>query len=141
MGFLKGTDKGLMPDRNIQRAEFITMLLRAMGIETNETVGATWYAGAINAAKDMGWIEPYDDGPTILTREETARILVRAFQIGETSRRVNFTDMESISANMKDAVLDAASSGMINGYPDGTFNPQGNITRAEAVTMILRCIK
>ncbi len=141
MGFLKGTDTGLMPDRNIQRAEFITMLLRAMGLETNETVGATWYAGAINAAKDMGWIEPYDDGPTILTREETARILVRAFQIGETSRRVNFTDIDSISADMKDAVLDAASSGMINGYPDGTFKPQGNITRAEAVTMILRCIK
>ncbi|MBQ4516284.1 MAG: S-layer homology domain-containing protein, partial [Clostridia bacterium] len=141
MGFLKGTDKGLMPDRNIQRAEFITMLLRAMSIETNETVGATWYAGAINAAKEMGWIEPYDDGPTILTREETARILVRAFQIGETSRRVNFTDIDSVSANMHDAVLDAASSGMINGYPDGTFKPQGNITRAEAVTMILRCIK
>ena len=141
MGFLKGTDAGLLPDRNIQRAEFITMLLRAMGIETNETVGATWYAGAINAAKDMGWIEPYDDGPTILTREETARILVRAFQIGETSRRVNFTDIDSVSASMRDAVLDAASSGMINGYPDGAFKPQGNITRAEAVTMILRCIK
>lgn len=139
-GILFGTDAGLLPDRNIQRAEFITMLLRAMYIETNETQGAQWYAGAINKAKELGWIEPYDDGPSILSREETARIMVRAFKIGQTSRNISFADINSISANMKDAVLDAAASGMINGYPDGTFKPAGNITRAEAVTMILRCL-
>lgn len=140
-GILFGTDTGLMPDRNIQRAEFVTMLLRAMYIETNETQGAEWYTGAINKAKELGWIEAYDDGPTILSREETARIMVRAFKIGQTSRNISFTDMDLISADMKDAVLDAAASGMINGYPDGSFNPAGNITRAEAVTMILRCLE
>ena len=139
-GILFGTDAGLLPDRNISRAEFITMLLRAMYIETNETQGAEWYAGAISKAKELGWLEPYDDGPSILSREETARIMVRAFKIGQTSRNISFTDIDSISANMKDAVLDAAASGMINGYPDGTFKPAGNITRAEAVTMILRCL-
>jgi len=48
--------------------------------------------------------------------------------------------MADVSAHMTGYVLDAASSGIINGTPDGSFKPLANITRAEAVTMIVRCM-
>jgi len=31
-------------------------------------------------------------------------------------------------------------AGIINGYPEGTFKPSGNATRAEAVTVIMKAI-
>ncbi len=139
-GIIEGSEEGLMPDKNISRAELITMLLRAMGLQADKTAGPNWYDGPVATAKAMGWIEPNDDGPTIINREETARIMVRAFRVGVTSRRVTFTDIGEVSPNMLDAVLDAASSGIINGTPDGSFKPKANVTRAEAVTMIMRCI-
>ncbi len=137
---IEGSDEGLMPDRNISRAEIITMLLRAFGLEADKNAGPNWYDGPIATAKSLGWIEPGDDGPTIIDRQETARIMVRAFHIGVTSRRVTFTDIADVSPEMLDAVLDAASSGIITGTPDGSFKPRANITRAEAVTMIMRCL-
>ncbi len=137
---IEGSEQGLMPDRNISRAEIITMLLRAFGLEADKNAGPNWYDGPIATAKSLGWIEPYDDGPTIIDRQETARIMVRAFHVGVTSRRVTFTDIADVSPEMLDSVLDAASSGIINGTPDGSFKPRANITRAEAITMIMRSL-
>lgn len=140
-GIIVGSGGDLMPDKNISRAELITMLLRAMQLDIDKNAGPNWYDGPVALAKSMGWIENCDDGPTIINREETARIMVRAFRVGNTSRRITFTDIADVSPEMLDAVLDAASSGMINGTPDGSFMPKANVTRAEAVTMIMRCIK
>lgn len=138
---IEGSEQGLMPDKNISRAEIITMLLRAFGMEADKNAGPNWYDGPIATAKAYGWIEHSDDGPTIIDRQETARIMVRAFQVGETSRKVTFTDINDVSPDMLSFVLDAASTGIINGTPDGSFKPRANITRAEAVTMIMRCLR
>lgn len=139
-GIIEGSGGDLMPDNNISRAELITMLLRAMQLEADKNAGPDWYDGPLLSAKNMGWIEPGDDGLTIINREETARIMVRAFRVGTTSRRITFTDIGDVSPDMLDSVLDAASSGMINGTPDGSFKPKASVTRAEAVTMIMRCL-
>jgi len=139
-GILEGSADGLMPDKNISRAEIITMLLRAFGMEADKNAGPNWYDGPIATAKKLGWIEEYDDGPTIIDRQETAKIMVRAFHIGPTSRKVTFTDISDVSPSMLDYVLDAASAGIINGTPDGSFKPGANITRAESITMIMRCL-
>ena len=37
-------------------------------------------------------------------------------------------------------VTDLASKGIITGYPDGTFAPQGNITRAEFIKLLVQCM-
>jgi len=141
IGIIQGSADGLMPDKNISRAEIITMLLRAFGMEADNNAGPNWYDGPVSTAKKLGWIEEYDDGPTIIDRQETAKIMVRAFHIGETSRKLTFTDIGEVSPSMINYVLDAASTGIINGTPDGCFKPTSNITRAETVTMIIRCLK
>ncbi len=139
-GIMEGSENGLTPDRNVTRAELITMLLRAFDITANTTSGSRWYDGPIAKAKELGWINPEDDGPTILDRQETARIMVRAFRIGETSRKITFNDIGDVSTDMLPFVLDAASAGIINGKPGGIFAPRANLTRAEAVTMLMRCL-
>lgn len=46
----------------------------------------------------------------------------------------SFSDVDQIT--YRDAVLSLCQLGIINGKDDGTFDPKGNITRAEAAKMI-----
>ena len=60
----------------------------------------------------------------------------------------NFADKDKIFDSFKDVeghwakiyILVAAGNGWITGYPDGTFRPDGNVTRAEAVAIINRVL-
>lgn len=52
-----------------------------------------------------------------------------------------FSDGAAIAAWAKDAVASATAAGVMSGYPDNSFKPQGNATRAEAVTVIVKAMK
>jgi len=52
-----------------------------------------------------------------------------------------FTDSAKISAWARSAVAAAAEAEIINGYPDGSFQPQGQATRAEAAVIFVRAIE
>jgi hypothetical protein len=59
------------------------------------------------------------------------------FIIGQESQDVSpFTDVKDPELIKYLSILN--SKGIIKGYPDGTFKPQNNLTRAEAVALILR---
>jgi len=49
-----------------------------------------------------------------------------------------FTDQAKISSWAKKEVAAAVQKGIVLGRPDGTFDPQANATRAEAVVMLKR---
>lgn len=51
-----------------------------------------------------------------------------------------FSDMTSSYAWAKEAVETLADSGVINGYPDGTFKPGNNITKEEAISLFARTL-
>ncbi|HBQ87616.1 MAG TPA: alpha-amylase, partial [Syntrophomonas sp.] len=53
---------------------------------------------------------------------------------------VSFTDSKLISPWAVDAVNKIVSSGIMGGYPEGDYKPQGNATRAEAATVIYKLI-
>jgi len=55
-----------------------------------------------------------------------------------TGRTLSFTDIENNWA--KEFILKAAETGIMNGYPDGTFRPEQNVTRAQAATMLVRSL-
>ncbi|OPX91677.1 S-layer homology domain-containing protein [Pelotomaculum sp. PtaB.Bin117] len=75
-----------------------------------------------------------------VTRAEFAAIIVRALGLGEKGNKNNFKDV-SDSDWFNGAVSTAYAYGIINGYNDGTFNPNKAISREEAMVIIAGAAK
>lgn len=146
-GLIKGYDNGTFrPDNNITRAEFMSLVNGAFGFsksaETNYTdVDANaWYSAAVAAAKAAGYISGYPDNSikpdSPISRAEAASIIMKIGNLStSSSSAVKFTD-ESDFGWSKDAVNAVSSANIMNGYPDGSFQPKEFIKRAEAVAAL-----
>ena len=88
----------------------------------------------------MAYIFGYEDGTFrpdgSITRAEAAAMLARLAKLDTSdSSRPNFIDVRSGWYN---GVINAmVKAGYMKGYPDGTFRPNGKITRAELAQMII----
>lgn len=130
----------------------LTTLLFSMliGFAQAETVQAksltdidkSWAKDAISALTQRGVINGYPDGTfrpdNRVTRAEFAKILTKAFNM-DPSTDVTFSDTKNHWG--KGYISALAKSQIATGYPDGTFRPDNNITRAEMVAMITRALK
>jgi len=142
-------DNTFKPNNNITRAEFASILVRAFNLEPkagkifNDTANS-WAKDSIATAYAYGIIQGYSDttfGPDdLITREQMAVMVVKAANLTDITNSEAFVDNDKISDWAQDAVAIAKANGIIAGYPDNTFNPQGNATRAEAATVILNAI-
>ena len=107
---------------------------------TDVAAGA-WYNNAISTMANAGILDGYEDGSFhpngYITRAEFATIAVRFFDLSYQGEDL-FPDIGDHWA--QDYINQAADAGIIEGYPDGTFGPQKQITRAEAVTMVNRTL-
>lgn len=56
--------------------------------------------------------------------------------VGSNAAFAQYTDLDKVT--YEEAVEVLSGLGVIEGYPDGTFNPTANVTRAEAAAMIAR---
>ena len=106
-----------------------------------------WYTDAILWANENGIVAGYDNGAygvgDLITREQFATILYRYAQFkgydttqGGMAVR-EFSDYENISDYARPAMAWAVNAGIMGGMDDGTLNPQGKATRAEAATMLM----
>ena len=143
-GYPNGTFK---PDKTITRAEFTVMIVKALNLETRAgktftDTASHWAKESIATAAAHGIISGYDDntfGPgNLITREQAAVIVSLAAKLKAVTGELNFTDSQAISLWAKPGVAAAFKGGFISGYPDNSFRPQGNTTRAEAVSLILK---
>ena len=142
-------DGSFKPNINITRAEFVTILVKAFNLEAktgkvfNDT-SDNWAKDYISTANAYGIVSGYSEttfGPNdFITREQMAVMIVKSAKLTEESGDTSFADNESISYWAKGAVTAAKNSGIINGYPDNTFKPGNNATRAEAATVIVRAL-
>ena len=150
-GVINGyTDGTFQPNRPITRAELSTLINRIFGYQTQENEAFTdvpanaWYAKDIALAKRAGYVSGYPDGTfrpnEAIRRMDAAVMMAAAFQIGSESvagKSIrSFEDADTIPAYAKAAVSALTAGGALNGYPDGTFQPNKPITRAEAVVML-----
>ena len=141
------------PDDTVTRAEFAKMLSLAFSIkldanysslmDINKTDWFYSYAVSLNLAGIINGTSPSSFSPYMsLSRESAAAMLVRIYEKTRGNynpvNKISFTDNESISSWAENDVIKAASMGIIQGNPDGAFNPQGSITRAEASAIIYR---
>lgn len=141
------------PEAKLTRAMAVTMLYRMAGCPeaTGKVyftdVKQTYYTDALVWAVQNKIILGYPGGTFApdknITREEACVMTARFMGLmdvdgSDTPQTVTFTDAAKISAYAKDDVAVCAKAGVINGYPDGTFQPQGQITREEAAAMFMR---
>lgn len=75
---------------------------------------------------------------TEVTTESTTKDVVIGGDDNETDIKVvSFTDVEDNFWG-RDYIVELASKGVVNGYPDGSFKPNDNVKRADFLIMLLR---
>lgn len=146
------TDGTVRPLNNISRAEVASIFFRLLNEDTREenlTADNTftdvhegmWCNTAISTMAKLGIVkgrsQEHFDPNAPITRAEFAAICARF----DTSKRNGDSDFADIAGHWAEAEIGrAATLGWIMGYTDGTFRPENNITRAEAMTMINRVL-
>ncbi len=100
-----------------------------------------WSATAISYMNEQGLIKGYEDGTfkpaQNITRAEFAAMATRFAELAQGHK--TFTDLPETHWAY-DLVSRAATAGWIMGYPDGSFQPEAPITRAEVVTITNRML-
>src|SRR5450756_40638 len=147
-GLIKGYPDGTFkPDQNVTRAEFMTLANRAFGytavvpITYTDVKTGSWYAPEVAKAKAAGYISGYPDGTmkpeNPITREEVATIVARIKNLTSDANAADkYTDAAKIGSWSKGQVGAVTSAKIMRGYPDGSFMPQGLMTRAEVVVTL-----
>ncbi|MDR1689137.1 MAG: S-layer homology domain-containing protein [Clostridiales bacterium] len=135
------------PDSNIIRAEFFAMLNNALGFTAegemsfSDVTEGDWFYSQIKRAAAAGYITGYEDN-TIrpnaqITRNEAAVLVSNALRLPKAPGAAEkFTDAASIPAWALPYVESVVSAGLMGNYPDGSFGPARNETRAEAVSLM-----
>jgi hypothetical protein len=72
-----------------------------------------------------------------VTREQLAVLLARALRLTQVAT-LRFTDDGAIDAWALRGVEEAVAGGYLNGFPDGSFQPLGTATRAQAAAVLAR---
>jgi hypothetical protein len=100
--------------------------------ESWSTVGASGLLTEYYISKDVSKQSTYfeEQISAYASREWLAEILYTVVDTSIPAYNKTFSD----TTNAK--ILAVANKGLLNGYPDGSFKPKSNITRAEVVTMM-----
>ena len=145
-GYPDGT---FQPDKTISRAEFTVMLVKALKLEPKadsdfKDTAAHWARESVSTAAAHGLISGYDQNTFrpdhLITREQAAVIIARAAQLEAEDQPLNFTDAQQIASWALSGVTAAVNKSYLSGYPDNSFRPQGNTTRAEAAVIIAKLL-
>ena len=153
LGLLNGVDGKMLPDNAVKRSEAIVILNRALGADVaDNTSGLTgtpqnaWYVNDLGKAIHLGLIDANDSRnfDTASTRAEAFELLARAFAYDRAEAAEDelsvFTDTNNMTDAQRHAAAALVAAGIVNGETATTLNPQGQLTRAQFVTMLLRII-
>lgn len=143
-------DGSFKPDKAITRAEFVTILVKAFKLapQNGRTFSDTdghWAGNTIATAASYGISSGYADGTfrpdDLITREQMAAMIVKAAKLTLATEEISFADSNNISEWARSAIATVTKNGIMKGYPDNTVRPQGEATRAEAVSVIINALK
>jgi sugar lactone lactonase YvrE len=150
VGYEDGTFR---PDGHISRAEFVVLLSRAFGIQSDsdtnvvlEDVGHHWAKEEIENLVTAGVITGYVDGTfrpdNTITREEMVIMISRIVNLNNVEKDTKKGDFYDLDGSYATNEIKAqAQAGIISGKENGRFDPKSNATRAEALQIILNALK
>ncbi len=151
LGVVSGYDDGsFKPENTVTRAQFAKMLVNVLGYDLSEKKvqfsdsDGHWAEQYIQTAFENGLIKGYSldtfKPNQQITREHMALILANALKEKASVNGKDFTDTSKLSVKSQVAIEKIAALGLIEGYKNGTFKPQNNLTRAQAVTVLVRLL-
>ena len=159
-GIIEGiTQTEFRPNKNITRAEFATLITRALGKQETHDHGfidvnkSEWFSGYVGGAKELGLINGYPDNTfkpqNNITRQEAAMIIYNTAKfkgldttMSEAETRNNlsqFPDYINIGHWSKEAMAFGVKKGYI---PNNIINiePTRAATRSEVAGMLYRLL-
>ena len=156
--YIKGYDDGTFkPEGNMTRAEAAAIFARLVAERKGESITGkaafndvpvnSWYNTYVGYLEKYNVINGYTDGTfkpeSPVTRAEFTAMTVRFYDIFEdveySENTSKYKDVDNKYWAIKD-ISYASGNKWLNGYVDGTFKPDINITRAEVVTVVNRVI-
>lgn len=143
IGYPDGTFK---PENQITRGEAVTFVVKAMNLTHNvflndfpDVQSTHWAYPFVMAAKQNGIISGYPDGTfkpdNQVTRAEISVMVTKAKGWTYSGLLTDFPDVP-VSQWEYPYVMSVREHGVVNGYPDGTFKPDNQATRAESSVMV-----
>lgn len=155
-GIVSGANDKFYPDKQITRAEFVTMLVAAKGIENDpksaqaftDVSESSWCYNAVQAASQAGLVKGSGgkfEPNQIITKQEITVLLMKALN-GEQEPEVSaglpekFKDENTIAPWARKSVTQALELGIIRGQ-NGYLKITVPATRAEAVVMLARTLE
>lgn len=152
-GYSSENGRVFRPQNTLSRAEFAKMIVQFYNIDTAD------YKDTVLSFKDAGsiaaWAHPYvkaavgsglmngssnPDGTvdflpsSPVSRAQIVTVISRKLSVSGST--LTFSDASQIPAYAKDGVAKAVSAGIVTGYPDNTFRPGANVTRAETARIL-----
>lgn len=150
LGYAKGNNGLFRPYDNISRAEFVSLMVRALSLNEDNAVSefmdvnsTDWFAKDVATASSKGLIKGYADKTfkpnSPITRQEIATIIGSLIE----DEAVNTEEVLSVFKDevadwAKIAVAKSVKAEIIKGLPGNIFAGTQNTTRAEATVMLLR---
>lgn len=158
-GYQDGTFR---PDAGISRAEFASILVRALGLKLEsgspsfpDVPASDWCYEYVETAAAYGLINGCADGAfhpeAVITREQVLVILARAMALtglqpmltgSEISQLLSaYTDAADASVYAEPGIAACVRAGLVSGKTGATLNPGDNITRAEVAVLVQRLLQ
>jgi len=144
------TAKTFSPNQKVTRAEFATILSRAMDRERiiptfpfTDVAENKWYYETVKKAYQMGIVKGVSDTrfdpERPVTREEAAVIIAHTFNYSHSDQKLPYSDASKVSDWAVDSVKAVTQKQVFSG-DDGVFNPQKELTRAEAAVILQKAL-
>lgn len=160
---IEGAGNGLFyPDRDMTRAEFAAIIVRALGLKPENGTSvfldvkeSDWYSSAVHTAYAYGLVDGFDDGTfrpnDKVTREQAMVILSKAMTITGLKAKLpvrsadavlrSYTDAADVSDWAQSSVADSVQAGIVSGRSGTALAPKDFITRAEVAAMVKRLLQ
>ncbi|MFA9423418.1 MAG: S-layer homology domain-containing protein, partial [Sedimentibacter sp.] len=150
------------PDRDITRAEFATIMVRALGLEPGkgdsqfkDVNNSDWYCDYIKTAYEYKLVSGYDADTFApndkITREQAMAMISRAMTITGLEVELTadeiadvmsgFIDADKSETYAKECMVSCIKAGIVTGRTDNQIAPNNNITRAEVAVMVQRLLQ
>ncbi|WP_141506407.1 pullulanase [Paenibacillus luteus] len=145
-------DTQFAPQAQVTRAEFVAMLVRALGAKAEGKANFSdvdadhWYSSYVATASKLGLVKgrsgsSFAPNDTI-TREEMVVMVMRAYEVSKGKENVTaandagYADSSQISHWAIASIARASELELVQGIDGGSFMPKGKLTRAESAQVI-----